>query len=112
VFLERLRDVGIEVYGDNSKASTPVQEIAESVVSLLPRMGAHMRVALSEGTLQMFWQMRERSMQIIVDQARRVAVKVSDGTTHRTHYCAGESSALGACLQKGLDLYLKNKISL
>jgi hypothetical protein len=113
MFLDRLRDIGIEVYGDKSKVNDAVQEIADAVVSLMPRMGSQMLVSINNSTLQLFWQMRDRTMQVAIDNTRRVSVKVDDGTIHRTHYCAGESSALGACLQKGLDVYQnKSKASL
>lgn len=107
MFLDSLQDAGIDVYGDGSKASTSVQSVAQSVVALLPRMGSPMRVFLNEGAIQLVWNKGARHLSIAINGARRVSVKVNDGEITRTHYCAGESSALGACLQRGLDLYLK-----
>jgi hypothetical protein len=105
MFLDRLTDAGIMIHGDGSKVSERVQSIADSTVSLLPKMGSSMMVSVTNNTLQLFWQTRDRSMQVLIDSALRVAVKVSDGTINRTHYCAGESSALGSCLEKGLTIY-------
>src|SRR5271168_2732666 len=107
MFLDSLQDANIDVFGDSSKASELVQSIAQAVVALLPRMGSPMRVFVNEGAIQLLWTKGERHLSICINGARRVSVKVNDGLTNRTHYCAGESSALGACLQKGLDLYLK-----
>lgn len=113
MFLDRLQDVGIEIYGDNSKVTDAVQEIAESVIALLPRMGSSMLVAINDNTLHLTWSFRLRSMKVSINSARRVCVQAIDGPVTRAHYCAGESSALGACLQKGLDVYLsKSKASM
>src|ERR1700741_4713412 len=106
MFLDSLQDANIDVFGDGSKVSESVQSVAQAVVSLLPRMNSPMRVFVNEGAIQLVWTRRDQHLSICINGARRVSVKVSDGTITRTHYCAGESSALGACLQRGLDLYL------
>jgi hypothetical protein len=106
MFLDSLQDTNIDIFGDGSKVSELVQSIAQSVISVLPRMHSAMRVFVNEGALQLLWTAGDRHLSICINRARRTAVKVSDGTISRTHYCAGESSALSDCVNKGLDLYL------
>jgi predicted RNA-binding protein Jag len=105
MLIERLEDSGITVHGDNSNVSQSVQRVADTVLSLLPRMNASMVVSVSRGSLHLYWAARGHSLEVSIDTELSTTVTGKSGDYDVILICPGESSDLARCVEAALELY-------
>lgn len=108
MFLDRLEDAGITVYGDSSRVEPRVQGIADAVLPLLPnKMGAPMNVSVSEGGLTLSWHAPRASF--LVEISRKLAVKITSNRLYeQILWCRnGESSELAKRVTQGIAHYTR-----
>jgi hypothetical protein len=108
MFLDRLEDAGLTVHGDNSRVAPRVQGIADSILPLLPRMGAPMHVSAHEGGLRLSWNTGRATFVIRILSDLVVTINSGRAGSQLCKHCKdGESSALAERVAKGLSHYIR-----
>jgi hypothetical protein len=106
MFLDRLEDAGMPVYGDRSRVDPRIQGIADAVLPLLPnKMGASMHVSVSEGGLSLAWHAPRASFTVHISRKRAVKISVFNQYAQDLWCRDGESSDLAKWIDKGISHY-------